>query len=733
MKVTIVIPLRVTDDVFDARKRLLKIIANVPKEKFNILILDYGTPDSHICELNNLGSDKLRIIRYESSHMVFSIGHARDLGVQYAADPVVMFHDVDFFCTTTMYHRIHSEVISRKMDVNAYDFFCVPVFFLSEYGTEIASRLASDSDIADHNIHRLLYEMSPGVVEFPAYGSSAIVVNKNHYLGIGGHSREFYGHGAEDYDILHRLSAYYIKGPRTADYYHDTKSNQVGIYQGFRAYFALYGLDIFSKGIFLIHLWHPKRSIPGYHQSNRNFSLLGDLMRRFDKTRDQPHPLGCLNSGIRSLLLIKPDSSTFKAIRHAMSFFGDLEFVPEDDFGDGECLAKFCQKKEIDYVFFLNPYGNPHRLKLYQSIRSSGQKYFVFDRGALPDSWFFDPFGFNFDSLSYSPANWNIPLTNCQSEAVEKYIFDLRNGNLTLEENGVKKSGRFLREQYSIGNRKVLFVPFQRPSDTVTNHFAGPAVSVYEFQSWVSYISSQLSRTEWVVVCKNHPLDKDLPKIDGVIYADDGTHINDLLELADKVFLMNSGVGVLAMAFLKPVICASSAFYAHLNIAYPAKNKEEALDLIKKNILVDQDLVKRFFVHLTERVYSFGTSKYRKTIAEDGSSRSVVSEIIFRNIRIPGIVDSHMGVPPAGVTLDAPLFSSFGGRLGIKNLLQNKSNTKPSVKATTVQKKPSLAVVSPVHNSRANNNSRIFRKVRKLIRDPKLYFSDLFKKIAIKH
>ena len=239
MKITIIVPLRITEGVYQAKPRLEKIIKNVPAEKFNIIIVDYGTPKKFIGVLNGLEKNNVSIIKYESTKEIFNIGHARDLGVQYSKDDVVLFNDIDFLASTKMYDSIYEEVISRDMHNSAYDFFCVPVFFLSEEGTKASQELSDNNPYADRVIQRKIIESHNGFVEFPAYGSSAIVVNKNHYLGIGGHSREFFGHGAEDYDVLHRLSSYYIKGPRTSDYYVDTKSNNIKDYRGFRAYFAL--------------------------------------------------------------------------------------------------------------------------------------------------------------------------------------------------------------------------------------------------------------------------------------------------------------------------------------------------------------------------------------------------------------------------------------------------------------------------------------------------------------
>ncbi len=739
MKITIIVPLRVTEGVYQARERLEKICNNVPSDKFNVIIVDYGTPEKFTSTLHGLENKFVSVLRYESTKEIFNIGHARDLGVQYSQDDVVMFNDIDFYASTEMYNDIYAEVMSRDMHNSGYDFFCVPVFFLSEQATKFSIELSSSNPYADKIIQRKIIESESGFVEFPAYGSSAIVVNKNHYLGIGGHSREFFGHGAEDYDVLHRLTSYYAKGPRTADYYVDTKNNGIKDYKGFRAYFALYGIDIFLKGIFFLHQWHPKRVIPGYHQSKRNFALLENLMIKFDRTREQPLPLSNLASSETSLILLDTKSQTFKAIRHALPSLGQITVLSESEFSTPEELVNFVSTYKIDKVLLLNPFGNEHRLSLYRVLRNKDIPYLIFDRGALPNSWFFDPNGFNYDSKSYHPEYWDHPLNNIQNDEIEEYLFNLRNSEDTLEQNAPRKSARFLREFYQIGNRKILFVPFQRPSDTVTTYFAGPSESVLEFQNWVGFLANQLPKSEWVIICKNHPLEKDLPKIEGVIYADNDAHIHDLIALSDKVFLMNSGVGLIAQAFGKPVICASHAFYCHDEIAFSVENKEDALAKVKSDLKVSQEKINRFYRHILNNVYSFGQSKYRKTKAADGSDRNIVQEIIFEDIRL-GSKKIHLGSVLKGVTLDAPLFASFGGRDGIKNALKKPV---PAVKTTAPVKKPASVANKPVipQNKSAPiisnekiltaeiitlNKSKFRRKLNKLVSNPSLFIKDAF-------
>lgn len=711
MKISLVIPLRITDLVFEAEKRLKRIIATVPKDYFDILIVDYGTPREYIDILDNIQESNVRIITEPAKNKTFSIGHARDIGAQHSEHDIVIFHDIDFYGNDVMYQNIYAEVVSRDMQHRAFDFFCIPVFFLTEQGSNNFLARYQSNQIFNYQMQDQIINKAFDFVDFPAYGSSAIVVNKRHYLAIGGHSREFFGHGAEDYDILHRLSHYNPKGPRTANYYSDLKSNQINKFEGFRAFFALYGIDVFNKGIFFVHLFHPKRAISGYQQSNRNFTLLTDLMKNFDKTKQQPQALCDKTKKTNVLLLMKADSSVVKGLRHLLPVLGHYNILDEALFKSEEHLLKYIQHNDIDTVGLLNPYGNAHRLKIYNMLKRQGCDYFVFDRGALPNSWFFDK-GFNFDSASYDEENWHGALDEEKKSSTLDYMYQLMNSEETLESNGVRKTALYLKEKYHIGNRKVLFIPFQRPNDSVIKHFSGHVGSMDNFYDWVEYISEQLDPTEWVILCKKHPLENNIPQFNHAIEVEEDTHIHDLLELADKVFLINSGVGLLSLIYNKPVICAGNAFYAKTGLAFSAENKQQSLDLILSDEKPCHESITKFIHYLVNDFYSFGDAKYTHVVKET-SSLTIVNEILFNNINIFGQKYLY-GKPRLGISLDAPLFETFGGRVGIK--MTSDKSKKQVVKKPTVVAKVATTPVVALHKK---------PKVKKLIKHPYLFFRDM--------
>jgi len=673
---TAVIPLRLSPEVYEATGRLAHIINTIPDDIFDILIVDYGSSEIHrksLCALEK--QSNVRVYYHaEAVGNRFSIGHARDLGAEHATTPVILFHDIDFICTGNMYRRIHTETINRQIASNrTNDFFCVPMAFLNERGNSAYKQcISTTTDLnTDNQLQHLIISDSKAYCESVVYGSSAIVVNRYHYLSIGGHHRDFSGHGAEDYDILHRLSYYNPKAPRSSDYYSNLRDSSFSEYAGFRSYFALHGMDVFMKGIFMLHLYHPPRPIADYRQFRQNLLLLQRVMIKFDNNKRQPMPLRDRSSPKKTLVLSKEDNYFTDALRRAIPAMGEVAFIDEATFTNPDDLILHLKNNHFTHLGFKNPYGNPHRLNLYQRIRESHFSYWVFDRGALPNSWFFDPNGFNADSTSYHGNHWDKPLSLEEQDKARQFIDDLCQGSEALEKNGSRVDEDRLRKQLNVGDRKVVFVPFQRPTDSVCKYFSGNAESAEGFNKIVSALSEMLDDNHWIIVGKKHPLEAAAPDIPKLTFADNDTHVHDLLSLADYVVVLNSGVGLLASLFDKPTIYLGDAFYGHEGINHYAKDAAGIVDLLSQDIKPDKTLVERFTYHLTDRVYSFGASSYTEvTRKEDGGKLSLVNNILFENIRGLSQEPITIGLPIPELDLDEALFFSFGGRKAISNARQ---------------------------------------------------------------
>jgi hypothetical protein len=211
----------------------------------------------------------------------------------FASAPTIVFHDLDFIAPKGIYEAIAAEVRERNLAMDFRRFFCVPVAFLTSGATrDYLSGWRSQGDVDHHHEFGSRAAAGAGVTAMSiAYGSSCMVLNREHYLAIGGHDEAFWGHGAEDYEFLHRLSSYVPRGPKPPCYYTDFRDNSIRRYRGFRATFALHGIDVFQKGIFVVHLDHPSRPFKGYVQRRRNSRLLRRRMEEFDRAGRHPDPL----------------------------------------------------------------------------------------------------------------------------------------------------------------------------------------------------------------------------------------------------------------------------------------------------------------------------------------------------------------------------------------------------------------------------------------------------------
>lgn len=326
-KIALIIPIRLTGATFEGAERLARICDIVPRDLFDILISDYGTEPEHRGPIDTAEAKGIRVVRHPTPHRLFSIGRARDFGVQMSTSPVIVFNDIDFCGTEAMYRAIHAESLRRRMADNPFDFFCVPVLFLTEAGTSAWLAAADDAKPFSKALTVDALEKDRDRVQSVAYGSSAMVVNRSHYLSLGGHDPRFTGHGAEDYDLLHRLATFAPKGPRPHDYFTDYKDNNVRKYWGFRPFFALYGLDVLPRGVHLVHLWHPRRKEKGYFRPAQNFRLLKRVMKRFERTGGQPMPLPGLAAGSGKWFVVYADHDDLERFRQLLPMSTGYELV----------------------------------------------------------------------------------------------------------------------------------------------------------------------------------------------------------------------------------------------------------------------------------------------------------------------------------------------------------------------------------------------------------------------
>src|SRR5688500_5339811 len=114
-KITLIIPLRLTGATYEGELLLRRICAAVPQDLYEILISAYVTPAAHRGPIDPLAAEGIRVESHPSPHKLFSIGQARDFGVQTARSRVILFNDIDFLGTPDVYRAVHAEAVRRDL------------------------------------------------------------------------------------------------------------------------------------------------------------------------------------------------------------------------------------------------------------------------------------------------------------------------------------------------------------------------------------------------------------------------------------------------------------------------------------------------------------------------------------------------------------------------------------------------------------------------------------------
>jgi predicted glycosyltransferase involved in capsule biosynthesis len=205
----------------------------------------------------------------ETASEPFSIGKLRDRGAAAADGTTVMFHDVDFLAPTEVYRRLAD---LAPAEAARRGFFCVPVAFLTPFGA-LAFQLRRNA--VWRRLARAAERPPRSLAGRIVLGSSAIVVDRRRLEAVGGHDPAYVGHGAEDFDLMHRLSEAGGGASPPEDYACDYGARHA-TRGGFRAAFAAHGRPALAQGLLLVHQWHPRRELDAryYAARSQNFERL---------------------------------------------------------------------------------------------------------------------------------------------------------------------------------------------------------------------------------------------------------------------------------------------------------------------------------------------------------------------------------------------------------------------------------------------------------------------------
>lgn len=684
---SVIIPFRCeskeTQYLIDRLDGLFITIANATALSIEFMLVDSGSSSLYQQEVKKICKKYgVTYVYHDSEGQTFSIGACRDFGVQHAKGHAISFLDVDLRMSHDFWPRLLTLMKAWKISEYKKSFLAIPCLYLTQEGTEEFSHIKSDEKFTDFYMRYLQGNKSS--IENLAQCSSVMIVDRLHYLSVGGHDPEFRGHGYEDFELYHRLLCEENIIPKPTNYYTDTKTWDTSTYDGFRSHLSLIARPALAMNLFVVHLWHPRPKAATFYSSSdlsRNRTMWIDKFKQFVNTGYSPEPLPMASVMHKNILFFgKPKTNAANCLKDVFPFLGKVVFDSEYNYSEnGELLEEdfkyMLQHSNISTIIFTNPYGNPARLNVYNWCRKANFPFYCYERGALPDSWFLDSNGFNADSVSYASFNWNQnPLSEEKLLSTQKYISHCISGDNVLEKQSPRIGSAALADKLRIGSKKVLFVPLQRPSDTVIKYMSGNIGGYAAFIEAINQLSKNLLSKGWVVVCKKHPLETELPPLQNVVFAPDNANFIDLIELADRVALINSGVGVYAMMMEKPCYIFGEAFYnietVNKTVGYVDVSNPKTIDLLAKDIMqgfdVNVSLMQRFIAYLIHDFYSFGTPTTTTRKEKDNSLRTITTGIDFYQINInEQRLISYNNISRQQLSVSAPLFEKFA--LDIQN------------------------------------------------------------------
>jgi predicted glycosyltransferase involved in capsule biosynthesis len=698
---TVIIPIRSMKNR-DISNRLTFALSDdsLDRSKIDFLVVDDGSDkkDSEkfvsICKKN-----KMSYIYLDTKNKPFSIARARNVGAMHARSEYIMFLDVDLYPNNNFYKDILNEIKIQNLKSFANDFIMIGVIYLTEQASQEFSNI--DHSIRKNFIMQKLLEDDVEWIEKFSTGTSVNIYNKFSYLSHGGNDEDFEEWGYDDLEFNLRMIRKARKFPFPENVSLDYKNfRTINEYKGWKSVYRLFGDITFKKGIYLTHIWHEIDIKSNYMKGKeKNRKLFEKKIEEYKKFNKEPDPLPSLLLG-KTLLFSKTNPFIYN--KNILPFLGIIEYAQEDMF-DADSLLSYIKNKNIDRVLMFNPYGSEERLELYRALKKAKIPVLVAERGALRDSVFYDWNGFNAESISYDKKFWDKKLTSEQIGMVDNYITEETKVDISLEKQNNMIGADQLRKDLNLSlDQKILFVPLQRPSDSVIKYFCGPIGTYANFIMLVQEVANQLS-DEYVVVVKKHPLEDEAAELENVIYTN--ANIKDLLELSDYVMLINSGVGLLAMLWNKPVLYCGDVFYNDDRINKQVLSVEEVLKTIAGDFQANKDVVYKFLYFLIEEFYSFGKFTTKEIPWEDGGRMTVTTDIDFYHIR--NISD---------VKLDFYIGSEI--RIKRDSILFDRYNSVQKVVTKTVHVSSSKQKIGTPKEGDKN------KKIKKLKENPKRFFSE---------
>lgn len=712
---SVIVPFRNNDRLPHLLQRLKDICSEFPREdSFELLIVDSGSSwhGNNTC-LEICQKHRVKYVRHEAGSDVFSIGAARDFGVRNALGRFVTFLDVDCKTYPDFWRRVLMFADVQEMHSIKKKFFSIPVFYLSKKGTEKFLKLEKNNhEKAYLEVIRDYICDTGNLIEGFAPCSSIMVLNRHHYLSVGGHSSEFEGHGYEDFELYHRLliESAHLEPPE--NYYLDTRNWQSARYEGFRAQFSLLGREALLSYLFAVHLWHPRDNESSFYDKNRiqrNREIWRDIFHDFEQDRVHPNPLIAQEASGNLLLCICDDrNSIINSFRDVIPYIGEILFLEENDiFQDGVFLENKVKKILLDCdireALSVGDFESEKIRYVYNWLLKSDIRINSIHDGHLPHSW---KIGTRSRELcAPNIFDWRISLTSLQKEETRIYIEETRLRRTFKPHEPIEWVRKEIERQHGIIGRRLLFVSLENNEGLDLEPKPIRTERYDDFLRKVTLLASELAHMGWTLICESKY--REYVSNNNIKFLNANFSAVDLIEISDAVYLYNSNDGYQAMLAEKRCYIFDDVDYLidSVNVSVKEKSINQIVEIMNNEYVVNFEKVILYIFQLRNKIYSF--SLQPATLDTRKTSELPSRTLDFLKIRIPGQIENvYSSENVQKIPLSAPLYERF------RNWRECKLNKKHISKLTEVE----LHELSSVNDIKVRE--RIIFQIYRLVYNP---------------
>lgn len=652
---TLIIFIQNKEEQDTLKAKLNYILKNKDKSFIDIVILDLTHNLTEASKKENSIEEiafKLGIEYKRKKYKNLSNSHTKNLIASSINTKYILYINSNFLSYSGFFEDILVEIKISNLDKYADEFLLIPIIKLTEKGKSLFQ--STDDNLKKPLLlQKFLENDTKYVKEFSSLDSIALY-NRHNFLAQGGFDFEYEEFGFEEIELNYRLMLNLNKIKTPKQKFSNKDSETSFKYDSWEDLYSLYTNILLNKS--LIAFFFDANSSLNLNKQKFTTKSLLDLNKKKNR-----QILPDLNRG-KTLYFSKTNAFIYN--RQTLPLFGKLYYLDEDLFSADEIL-KYIEINTINRVLMFNPFATEKRIELSNTLREKNLELIIAERGALRDSVFFDYSGFNAQSKSYDAKYWDKELNESQIKRVLNYIDEEKNLNISLEKQLEKIGKNRLKDELGIKeNQKILFVPLQRPNDTVITYFCGKIETYDKFLNLVEDVAKNID-SNWRVVVKKHPLEDEVKPIENIIYS--SHNIKDLLDSSDALLLINSGVGLLAMLWEKPVFYCGEVFYGDDRINKNITTKEELFYHLKNSFKPNKDTIYKYLYYLLEEFYSFGNFTTKEITWQDSGRMTLTTDIDFykiRNIVEDKIDYSHYKKPI--ISYNSPLFKEYKNKV-VKN------------------------------------------------------------------